>query len=85
MGDSTEMLGAVVRATESSKVKAKAIGAMPESGAQRPAASEEQTAHLEMPQGVVGRFVRPPSPQGVPPAMEEEDRVEEIERGGSRP
>jgi len=37
-----------------------------------------------MPQGVVGRSVRPPSPQGAPPAVEEEDEVNEIEREGSR-
>ena len=44
---------------------------------------EEQAAYPEMPQGMVGRSVRPPSPQGAPPAMEEEDEVEEIEREGS--
>ena len=42
--------------------------------------------HLEMLQGMVGCFMQPLSPQGVPPstqgappAMEEEDKVEEIE------
>ena len=44
----------------------------------------EQAVRPEMPQGVVGRSVWPPSPQGAPPAMEEEDEVEEIEREGSR-
>ena len=72
-------------ATESSEVGAGATDVMPESGAQRPAASEEQAARLKMPRGVVGCFVQPPSPQGVPPALEEEDEVEEIEREESRP
>ena len=38
-----------------------------------------------MSQGVVGRSVQPLSPQGAPPAAEEEDEVEEIEREESRP
>ena len=78
MGDSKEMLGATTTAAESSKVEARAAGAAPKSGAQGPVASEEQAAHPEMPQGMVGCSVRSP-------AMEEEDWVEEIERGGSRP
>ena len=63
---------------------------MLESGVQRPAASEEQAACLEMPRGMVGRFVWPPSPQAAPLstqgallAVEEEDEVEEIEHEGS--
>ena len=39
----------------------------------------------EMLLGVVGRCVRPTSPQAVPLAMEEEVEVEEIEREESRP
>ena len=39
----------------------------------------EQTALLEVSEGVVGHVVRPPSPQVVPLAVEE-DEVEEIER-----
>ncbi|XP_066324477.1 uncharacterized protein [Miscanthus floridulus] len=74
----------MARATESSAAGAGAADVMPESGAQRPAASEEQAARPEMPQGMVGRSMRPPSPQGVPSAVEEEDKVEEIEREGSR-
>ena len=58
---------------------------MPESRAQRSLASEEQAAGPEMLQGVVGRCVRPSSAQAVPPAMEEEDEVEEIELEESRP
>ena len=74
----------MARATESLEAGAGAIDVVPESGAQMPASSEEQTARPEMPQGAVGRSVRPPSPQGAPPAVEEEDEVEEIEREGSR-
>ena len=33
---------------------------------------------------MVGRPIGPLSPQGAPPAVEEEDEVEEIEREGSR-
>ena len=73
------------RATESFEAEAGATNIMPESRVQRPASSEEQTTCPEMPQGVVGRFMQPPSPQGVPPAVEEEDKVEEIEREESRP
>ena len=85
MGDATEMPGATARAVESSKAKVGATDIVPESRAQRPAALEEQATHPEMPQGVVDRFMRPPSSQGAPPAVEEEDGVEEIERGGSQP
>ena len=34
---------------------------------------------------MVGRSVRPPSPKRAPPAAEDEDEVEEIEREESRP
>ena len=85
VGDSTEMQGAAVRAAESSKAEAKTIRAVLESREQRPATSEEQATHPEMPQDMVGRSVRPPSPHGAPPAVEEEDEVEKIEREGSRP
>ena len=40
---------------------------------------------LERPRGEVGRFVQPPSTQGAPPAVEEEDEVKDIEHEGSRP
>ena len=82
--DLIEMLGAIARATESSKVEVGDAGATPESRAQGPTASEEQAVHPEMPQGMVGRSVHPLSPQGVPLAMEEEDKVKEIEREGSQ-
>ena len=48
-GGSTETPGATVSGTESSKAKAGAADVMPESGAQRPAASEEKAAHPKMP------------------------------------
>ena len=35
---------------------------------------------LEMSKGMVGHAVWPPSPQVAPPAADEEDEVEEIER-----
>ena len=38
-----------------------------------------------MSEGVVGHAVRPPSPQVAPPAVEEEDKVEESEREESQP
>ena len=79
-GDSMVMPGAAVRATESLKVEA---GAVLKSGVQRPTVSEKQAAHPEMPYGVVGRSVRPPSPKGAAPAVEEEDEVKEIEHEGS--
>ena len=61
-GDLIETLGATARAAESSKVEARAAGAVPKSVAQGPAASEEQVAHREMLQGVVGHSVWPTSP-----------------------
>ena len=42
--------------------------------------SVEQAVRPEMPQGVVGHYVRPLSPQVAPPTVEEEYEVEEIER-----
>ena len=78
-GDSTETPGATTKAAESSRAEAGAVDVVPKSGAQRPAVSKEQATCPETPQGMVGRFVRPSSPQGAPPAMEEEDVVEEIE------
>ena len=40
---------------------------------------------LETLEGMVGHIVRPPSPQVAPLAVEEEDKVEEIEHEESRP
>ena len=47
--------------------------------------SEEQATLPKMSEGVVGRTMRPPSPQVAPLAVEEEDEVEEIEHEESRP
>ena len=58
--DSVETPGATMRAIES--FEAGAADAMAESRAQRPTASEERATCPEMPQGVVGRSVQPPSP-----------------------
>ena len=46
---------------------------------------DEQKTPLEASQGAVGPAVRPWSPSVVPPAMVEEDKVEEIEREESQP
>ena len=62
-----------------SKVEARVADATPKSETERPAVLGEQTALLEVSEGVVGHLVRPPSPQVVPLAVEE-DEVEEIER-----
>ena len=78
-GDSTETPVAMSKAIKSSKAEAGATDVVPESGVQGSAASEEQAAHPEMLHGMVGCSVQPPSPQGAPPALEEEDEVEEIE------
>ena len=48
-GDSMEAPGAMVRATESLEAGAGAANIVLESGAQRPAASEEQVVCPEMP------------------------------------
>ena len=48
-GDSIETPRAAARAAESSKAEVGAIEVVPESGAQGPAASEEQATHPEMP------------------------------------
>ena len=42
-------------------------------------------AYPETLEGVIGQVVRPPSPQVAPPAVEEDDELEEIEREESRP
>ena len=63
VGSSIDMPGATVRATESSTAEAGAADVMPESMAQKLAVSEEQAARPEMPQGMVGRSMQPPSPR----------------------
>ena len=82
---SATMPGATAETVGSSTMNAGDAGAMPESGAARPMQLEEPAMLPETSEGVVGRVVRLPSPQVAPPAMEEEDEVEEIEREESRP
>ena len=79
----TTAADATTGTAEPSEVGVGDADAVLESGAQRPAVSEEQAACLEIPQGVVGRSVWTPSPKGAPLAVEEEDEVEEIEHEGS--
>ena len=75
---------AVVGAAGSLEVDARVANAAPESATGKLMVPEEQTMLPESSGGMVGHVVRPPSPQVVPPAMEEDD-VEEIEREESRP
>ena len=77
--DAMETPGATVGATESSEMGAGAANVMLESRAGRLVVPEKKAVLLETSEGVVERTVRPPSPQVAPPAVEEEDEVEEIE------
>ena len=76
---------AMVGTTRSSDVDAGVVDAASESGAEKPMVPEEQTMLPEVSEGVVGHAVRPLSPLVVPPATEEEDKVEEIKREESWP
>ena len=69
----------------SSEVDAGVTNIMLESTADKPVVPEEQMALPLVSEGMVGHAVWPPSPLVVPPAVEEEDKVEEIEREESRP
>lgn len=64
----------------SSGVEAVVVGITPKSRAEKPVVLEEQTALLEVSEGMVGPGNQPPSSQVVPPAAVEHDEVEEIER-----
>ena len=75
--------GATVKATGSSIAEARVSRATPESRMEKPTVPGEQTVLPEVSEGMVGHAVRPPSPQVLPPAVEE-DEVEEIEREESR-
>ena len=77
--------GATAGATESLEADARVADAMPELGAEEPVERKEQVALPETSKGVVGHVVRPSSPQVAPPAAEEEDEVEEIEREEPQP
>jgi len=70
---------AMVGTARSSGAEAGVIGVALESEAEKPAMLEEQTVLPKAFEGVVGHAVRPQSSLWVPPAMEEEDEVEEIE------
>ena len=72
--------GETVGAAESSVAEARVVDAAPKPRAEMPVVLEEQTVLPEASEGMVGHAVRPPSPLVVPPAAEEEDKVEEIER-----
>ena len=58
---------------------------MAESGAENLAALKKKTALPDASKGMVGPAIRPPSPQVVPPAAIEEDKVEEIVCDEPRP
>ena len=77
---STTMPRATIKATGASEADAGVAVVTLESRAEKPVVPEEPTALPEASGGVVGHAVRPPSPLVVPPAVEEEDEVEEIER-----
>ena len=77
--ESAVMPRAMVGAAESSEPDARVADATPESRTEKPVVPEEQAAFLETSKGMVGHAVRPPSPQVVLLAAEEEDKVEEIE------
>ena len=77
--------GAVAVATRSLEVDARLANATPKSALDKLVVAKEQTSLLQVSEGVVRHVVRPSSPLVVPPATEEEDKVEEIEREESRP
>ena len=58
---------------------------MLESRAEEAVVLGEQTALPKVSEGVVEHAVQPPCPLVVPPSVEEEDKVEEIDREESRP
>ena len=64
--------------TGSSGVEAVVTGIMSRSWAENLATPKDQTAPPEASEGMVGPAIRPPSPQVVPPAVAEDDEVEEI-------
>ena len=64
---------------------ATAPSAAVEMGAEKLSESNEQTAVLDSLEGMVRTAIRPPSPKVVPPAMMEEDEVEEIVHDEPRP
>ena len=77
---SVAMPGATVETAGSSTANAGDAGVAPKSGAARPVQPEEPNMLLETSEGVAGCIMWPPCPQVAPPAAEEDDEVEEIER-----
>jgi len=71
---------ATTETARSSGAETGAADAAPAFKAERPTVPEEQTALPGASEGVVRHAIRPLSPQVVPPATMEEDKVEEIER-----
>jgi len=74
------MPGATTEAAGASEADAGVVDTASESRAENPVVAEEPTVLPEASEGMVGHAVRPCSPMVVPPATEEEDKVEEIER-----
>ena len=70
--------GAMAVAVGSSEATARVANAAPKSRAEEVAVLGKQTTLPEVSKGMVGHVVRPPSPQVMPLAVEE-DEVEEIE------
>ena len=89
---SVAMPAATAETIGSSEAVARVADATPESSADKPMAPKEQTMLPEASKGMVGHAIRPPSlqvqpscPQVVPPAIAEEDEVEEIKHDEPRP
>ena len=78
--ESAAMPGATAGAARASEAVTGVDDAAPKSEAEKPMVPEEPTTLPEASEGVVGHVVWPRSPLVVPPAAEEEEEVEEIER-----
>ena len=83
MAPTVDGLAAV--ATRSSEVTPRDTDPALESMVEKLVVPEEQTTFPKVLKGVVRHDIWPPSPLVVPPATEEEDEMEEIEREESRP
>ena len=73
------MPGATTEAAGASEADAGVVDTASESRAENPVVAEEPTVLPEASEGMVGPAIRPLSPQVVPPAVAEDDKVEEIE------
>ena len=86
MADGSVMVpGAVAEVAGSSGAEAGVADAAPEAKAEKPIVLEEQTVLPEVSKGVVGHAIQTRIPPVVPPAVVEEDEVEEIEHEESQP